>query len=368
MKPTDIKFPNNIQSDFVNELRRQVRNYFEENHISKYGNPRMFVKTVFMFLLFFVPYFLMLTHVIINPSLMLVMWIIMGFGVSGIGLSVMHDANHRSYSKNQNVNRGLSLSLNFVGGFSPTWQYQHNTLHHGYTNIDGFDEDIDPGKILRLSPDKPYYKIYRFQQFYAWFFYGLMTLTWTIDKDFRQLFRYKREGVELSQKRSFGRLLTELIVSKVLYYTYMLVIPIIFLPIPWWMVVIFYFIMHLVSGFMLTIIFQTAHVMPSSEYPNPDKGGSMENNWAIHQLLTTTDYARGNRLFSWYVGGLNFQIEHHLFPNICHVHYHKISKIVEATAKKYNIPYHVQPGFLSALREHFKMLRILGRPVQLQQA
>ncbi len=294
------------------------------------------------------------------------MWIVMGFGMSGIGLSVMHDANHRSYSRNQGVNRFLSYSLNFLGGFAPAWQYQHNTLHHGFTNIEGFDEDIDTVKILRFSPGKPLYRIHRFQQFYAWFFYGLMTLTWTIDKDFKQLFRYRREGIELSQRKSFGALLAELIISKVLYYTYILVIPIIFLPVPWWMVIIFYLSMQMVSGFVLGIIFQTAHVMPSSEYPLPDATGNIENNWAIHQLMTTTDYAPDSKAFSWFVGGLNYQVEHHLFPNICHIHYHNIAPIVESTAHKYNLPYHVRPSFSKALHDHFLMLKMLGRPLVAQ--
>jgi linoleoyl-CoA desaturase len=272
----------------------------------------------------------------------------------------MHDANHRSYSKNQKVNKILSLSLYLLGGFPPTWQYQHNTLHHGFTNIDDHDEDIDPGKILRLSPNKPHFKYHRFQQWYAWFLYGLMTITWSIDKDFKQLFRYKNEGITNHAKKSFGSLLTILIASKIFYYLYILVLPMLLLPVPWWTVFIFYFIMHFISGVFLGMIFQTAHVMPSSEFPLPDDEGNIENNWAIHQLLTTTDYAPNSKFFSWFVGGLNFQIEHHLFPNICHVHYKKIRPIVEEKARQYNLPYYVQPTFPAAVKDHFYMLKDLG--------
>ncbi len=362
MTSTQIKFSNKTQTDFVNELRNQVKDYFESGGISKYGGYRIVLKSIFMFSLYLIPYFLMVTGVVTRPDQIFLLWIIMGFGTAGIGMAVMHDANHRSYSKYQSVNRILSYSLNFLGGFAPTWQYQHNTLHHGFTNIDGFDEDIDAGKMFRFSPNKPLYKIHKFQQFYAWFFYGLMTFTWTLDKDFKQIYRYRKEGVVLSQNKSFGSLLAELIISKVIYYGYLLVIPILFLPVPWWLVVFFYFCMHLISGFILGIIFQTAHVMPSSEYPLPDDNGTIENNWAIHQLLTTTDYSPHNRVFSWFIGGLNYQVEHHLFANISHIHYHNISAIVQRTALKYHLPYHVRKSFPRALYDHFRMLKTLGTP------
>jgi linoleoyl-CoA desaturase len=187
-----------------------------------------------------------------------------------------------------------------------------------------------------------------------------MTLTWSINKDFKQLFGYLKEGIVLNSKMSKKRLITELVVSKILFYGYILVIPLIFLPIAWWAVVLLYLMMHFISGFTLSVIFQTAHVMPESEYPMPDDSGNIDNNWAIHQLMTTNNYAPGNRILSWFVGGLNYQVEHHLFPTICHVHYRKISGIVQETAKEYNIPYHVHPTFINALSAHYQMLKKLG--------
>jgi linoleoyl-CoA desaturase len=363
MKSKAIIFPNAQKQEFVNELRKRIVDYFEENKLSKYGDKTMFLKTIFMFSLYLVPYFLMIFLFVTNPLGLFFLWITMGLGMAGIGLSVMHDANHNSYSKNQRINKVLSYSLNFLGGFSQTWQYQHNTLHHHFTNIDGYDEDIDPGIVLRLSPGKPRHKFHRFQHVYAWFLYSLMTIMWSTVKDFKQLYRYSKEGVKLGRKKSFKKLLTELIISKIIYYTYILVLPILVLPIAWWLVVLFYLSMHLICGFILTVIFQTAHVMPSSKYPVPDQTGTVENNWAIHQLLTTTDYSPHNRLFSWFIGGLNYQVEHHLFPAICHIHYRKISLLVADTAQKYNLPYHVQPSFFDALHKHFEMLKKLGQKV-----
>ncbi len=361
MNTTKIKFANSQELEFVNNLRLRVKNYFEENGISKFGNVNMVIKTVFMFTLFFAPYILMVSGVVTNPWLIVAGFILMGFGTAGIGLSVMHDANHKSYSKHKWVNTILSYSLNLVGGFYPNWQQQHNVMHHGFTNIEGYDEDIDPGNVLRFSPNSELKKHHRYQHIYAWFLYGLMTLTWSIDKDIKQLTRYFKEGVKISKEKSNRQLVIELVISKILYYGYALVIPIIFIPIAWWAVVLLYLMMHFIAGFSLAVIFQTAHVMPENVYPLPDEEGNIENNWAIHQMLTTSNYATKNKVLSWFVGSLNFQVEHHLFPTICHVHYPKLSAIVKKTAEEYNLPYHVQPTFIAAIREHYKMMKSLGR-------
>lgn len=361
MSQKKIKFSNNQETEFVNSLRKKVKSYFDDNGISRYGNASMVIKTIFMLSLFFIPYFLMITGVVANPALIVVCYILMGFGTAGIGLSVMHDANHGSYSRHKWVNKLMSYSMYIVGGYPPNWQYQHNVMHHGFTNIEGYDEDIDPGSVLRFSPNSPLLKHHRYQHIYSWFLYLLMTLTWTIDKDFKQVIRYFREGVEVVKGRSHTYIFTQLVITKILYYLYILVIPILVLPIAWWAVVLLYIFMHFIAGFSLAVIFQTAHVMPTSKYPLPDDKGNIENNWAIHQMLTTSDYAQNNRILTWFVGSLNFQVEHHLFPTICHVHYKKLSEIVRQTAKEYNLPYYVQPTFASALKEHYKMMKSLGR-------
>lgn len=358
-----IKFSPKNNPEFIRELRSKVNDYFDQRHLSKYGNAGMFVKVMLMSALYIVPYLLMVTGVVTSFPLILLSWIVMGTGMAGIGMVLMHDANHGTSTSNQKMNRWLSKSLYFLGGFPPNWRHQHNTMHHGFTNIDGHDEDIAPVGILRFSPHRPYHAIHKFQQWYAWLFYGLMTLSWVTAKDFKQLFRYKKTVITLSSNRSFGFMLADLIIAKVLYYTVMLVIPLIVIPIAWYWTVLFFLIMHFTAGFSLTVIFQTAHVMPDSVYPLPDEEGNVENNWAIHQLLTTSDYAPNSRIFSWLIGGLNYQVEHHLFPNISHVHYKKISVIVKQTADKYQVPYHVQPTFFKAVYNHYKMLKMLGNKI-----
>ena len=356
-----VNFQRDSKDDFINVLRKRVREYFKEKNISRYANATMVFKTIFMVSLYLVPYFLMIFGVITNLWIMLLCWVIMGFGMSGIGLSIMHDAIHGSYSKKPWVNKFFGYFIHLVGGNAFNWNMQHNVLHHSYTNIDGLDHDIDSGKILRFSPNQKRYKIHKAQHIYAWFLYCLMTLSWMSSKDFKNLIQYKNLGLLKNEKRSFAGIFTELIVLKLLYYAYVIVIPIIFLPTPWWLTLIFIVLMHFVAGLILSCIFQLAHVMPTSEYPLPDKDGNMENNFAVHQMLTTANFSPNNKFLYWFVGGLNYQVEHHLFPNICHVHYKELSKIVEATAKEFGIPYNSQPTFFKALKVHKQMLRNLGR-------
>ena len=362
MNLTTVKFNRRQTPEFFSTLKMRVNEYFESRRISTFCTPGMVVKTVVMLGLYLVPYFLIIFDVLESKLLIFAMWALMGFGAAGIGLSVMHDANHGAYSRHKWVNVILGYLLNFLGGSATNWKMQHNVLHHSFTNVDGLDEDIAVGNLLRLSPAQPRLNIHRLQFLYAWFLYGLMTIMWVTSKDFRQLVRYKRNGVLAMQHRPFRELFFELILSKILYYAYILVLPLLLSSAPWWLTVAGFIAMHMILGFTLAIIFQPAHVVSETEFPQPDEKGNMENHWAIHQLLTTSNFAPKSRIFSWFVGGLNFQVEHHLLPNICHVHYKKLSKIVRETAEEYGLPYHVQPTFLAALWSHMKLLWSLGRP------
>jgi linoleoyl-CoA desaturase len=315
-----------------------------------------------MMLVYFVPYGLMLSGIISSVGTIFICGVVMGLGMSGLGLVTMHDANHGSFSKHVWVNNLFSNSLYLLGGFPPNWKYQHNTLHHGYTNIEGHDEDIAHGGILRFSPHKPLKKIHQYQYIYAWFFYCLMTFSWVTIKDFKKLRDYKNEGAILSSSSNYKALFYKMLISKVIYYAVFLALPLVFIPLAWYWVLAGFLIMHFTSGLILSTIFQTAHVVPTSEYPLPDNNNEMDNNWAVHQLYTTSDFAPGSKLFSWLIGGLNYQVVHHLFPNISHVHYKNLAKIVEETALKYQLPYHVNKTFSGAVYQHALMLKSLGKP------
>jgi linoleoyl-CoA desaturase len=346
--------------DFVVELNKRVNDYFRSNKIERHCNAEMIVKTVVMFLLYFVPYVLIITNTVTSTASLLGLAFIMGIGLAGIGLSVMHDANHGAYSKKRWVNDFIGYSLNMLGATSFNWKVQHNVLHHSYTNIFEEDEDISPRGALRMAPQSEWKPVHRYQHLYAWFLYGLMTIVWVIFKDFSRLIKYQRNGLLHAQKTTVAAQWAVLAITKIVYIAYAFVIPLMTTDLLWWQVLIGLIFMHYVAGFILAIIFQPAHVVEGTEYPEPDEHKSLEHNWAIHQLLTTTNYGNGSRLLSWYVGGLNFQIEHHLFPHICHVHYRKISTIVKATAQEFGLPYKSYKTFGGAVMAHARMLKHLG--------
>lgn len=359
LKP--IKYSKKIGTDFNNTLNKRVRAYFKDNNISKYANANMKIKTVFMICLYFTPLGFMMSGMVQSVWLVGLMYFIMALGMAGIGLSVMHDANHGAYSKKAWVNKWLGKIIISISGCAATWKIQHNVLHHSYTNVEGFDEDIQPPSFLRFSPNSEHKPIHRFQHLYAWFFYGLMTVSWATTKDFTALFRYKKMNLTKTENPRFGILLTELIIGKLFYFTITIVIPVLMIDIAWYWFVIFVFMLHFTAGLILSLVFQPAHVVPDTKFVVASEDSSIDNNFAIHQMMTTANFAPKSRILYWLIGGLNYQVEHHLFPNICHVHYKKISKIVRETAEEYGIPYNSNSTFFSAIRDHFKMLKAIGR-------
>lgn len=362
-----LKF-SNVQPDFFTTLNKRVNEYFKSNGISRHANSEMVIKTIFMFALYFIPYGFMISGAFLNPWALLGLFFVMGLGKAGIGLSIMHDANHGSYSSKAWVNTTIGYSLNLIGGNAFNWKVQHNVLHHTYTNVHDADEDISPRGVLRMSPQSAWKPLHRFQYIYAWFFYGLLTFVWVVLKDYGKIVRYSKDGLVAKMKANLYAEWAILVGSKALYLLYIIVLPILLLPVAWWWFLLGFVVMHFVSGFMLAIIFQPAHVIDGTEYPDPDENGKLENSWAIHQLRTTTNFAQRSKIFSWYVGGLNLQVEHHLFPNICHVHYRKISNIVKTTAEEFNLPYKSYDTFPQALVGHTKLLKELGKRPALQVA
>lgn len=349
-----------INREFTQTLNKRVNEYFKTNNISRVGNTEMVIKTVVMFGLYFIPYALILGGVVTGLGWMFALVLIMSLGLAGIGLSVMHDANHGAYSNKKWLNTLMGYSLNMVGANAFNWKIQHNVLHHTYTNVHEEDEDISPRGVLRLSPHSNWKWFHKYQFIYAWFLYGLMTIVWMVFKDFVRIIRYQQNGLARSNNANIVKEWLILIATKLVYISYIFVIPFLVTSLSGWQILFGILTMHYIAGFILAIIFQPAHVIEGTEYPLPDEHHKLENTWAVHQLHTTTNFGNKSRWFSWYVGGLNFQIEHHLFPNICHVHYRKISGIVESTAREYNLPYKSATTFVDALLGHARLLKQLG--------
>ena len=357
---SSVNFVQGKNVEFYKVLRKRVNGYFKDKNISRHANSAMVFKTICMVSMYVIPFVLILT-LGIQSWAVVGLWALMGFGMAGCGLSVMHDSNHGAYSKNPAVNTFIGQILILLAGNPSNWRIQHNVLHHTYTNVTNLDEDIAPPPfILRFSPHTKRHKIHRFQHIYAYFFYGLMTMMWFVSKDYTQAMRYKKMDLLKTQGLTFKKHIRNIIVNKLLYAAIFIALPFWLSPASWYITLTGYILMQFICGFILGIIFQPAHVVPTSNYPMPDKSGDIEADWAVSQMYNTANFAHESRLFSWYVGGLNYQVEHHLFPNICHIHYRKISEIVKSTAEEFEVPYHSYATFIGALKEHTKMLYDLG--------
>ena len=355
-----IKFVNKDKTQFYRILKERVDNYFIDNKISPHANIQMVIKTIVMLSLYFVPYFLILTQEWGIGAF----WIcsaVMGLGLAGIGMSVMHDANHDAYSANPTINKIIAFSLTLVGGDNRNWKTQHNILHHTYTNIYKHDRDIDNKVAMRFSPVSEHKKIHRFQVLYVFFFYSILSLYWTTVKDFIQYFEFINNGQHRDSSWQKTKTLLGLILWKIFYLAYMFGIPMYIVHLSFLQCLIGFITLHTVAGIILSVIFQLAHVIEETTFPVPDDKGNIENEWAIHQLETTADFAKRNPILTFYLGGLNFQAIHHLFPRVCHIHYPKIAPIVEQTAKEFGVTYLHNESFWKAFASHMRMISKLGR-------
>jgi len=354
-----LKFITKDRNLFTVTLKKNVNDYFKEKGISTKGNFKMVVKSVAMVAMYVVPFIVMLTVPLSNWTIF-PLSVLMGVGMACVGMGVMHDAAHGSFSKRLWLNNLFGSFMYGIGGNAFNWKIQHNILHHTYTNIGGFDEDINPKGVLRLSKKTTLKRAHRFQHIYAFFLYCLMTLA-RIVNEFGQLIRYNKAGFTKLQGSTSKKEMIKLISGKIIYLFIILGLPLLFSYYSWWLIILGFLIMHFVAGIFMTTVFQMAHLVEEAEQPLPNEEGIINNEWTIHELETTANFARKSRIFGWMIGGLNYQIEHHLFPNICHVHYRAISPIVEKTAKEFGLRYNENGTFFNAIGSHIRMLRALGR-------
>jgi linoleoyl-CoA desaturase len=349
---------------FIRELRRRVDAYFERTGRRRRDCPQMYFKTATILAWFFGSYLLLL-FVATSWWSVLPLTVILGLAIAAIGFNIQHDGGHRAYSDHQWVNKIMALTLDMMGGSSYLWDWKHNSIHHTYPNIEGQDDDINLGFLGRLSPGQPRFKFHRLQGIYLWFLYGFMAIKWHLVDDFWQISIGKIGTHKIPRPK--GKDLVIFIAGKVVFVSLAFVIPMLLHP--WWAVLCVYVSAAFVSGVVLSVVFQLAHCVEEASFPVPvaGPGGTekMETDWAVHQVQTTVDFARGNRVLCWFLGGLNFQIEHHLFHKICHIHYPALSKLVEEACHDFGITYAEHKTMVSAIGSHFRWLVEMGRPVEM---
>lgn len=345
------------QGSFHVALKQRVNDYFTSIKKPSTGNAALLLKGV----LFCACYVFLYIHLIFfTPAWWLCIpeCILLGGFTAAIGFNVMHDGSHGSFSKYKILNKIAGFSLNFLGASAIMWNMKHNIIHHTYTNIDGVDDDIEAGPLLRFTASQKKYKFHKFQHYYFWFLYTLLHLMWIFVSDYRKYFT-RRIGVVQLRKMTLKEHIA-FWAAKIIYAFMVVALPIYRLGFVNWL--LGFLLVSMVTGFIISIVFQLAHTVEHTNFPLPSEdSGKIENEWAIHQVVTTANFATGNRLISWLVGGLNFQIEHHLFPKISHVHYPAISKIIRKTCEEYGIQYIEYRKMSQAIVSHVAYLRRLGR-------
>ena len=358
-EPPKLKF--NGSDRFLRELRKRVDAYFEHTGRARRDCPQMYFKTATI-LAWFIAAYVLLLFVVTSWWLVLPLAAILGLSMAAIGFNIQHDGAHQAYSERRWVNRMMALTLDLIGGSSYLWNWKHNTIHHTYPNISGYDDDINIGFFGRLSPQDRRFPFHRLQGIYLWLLYGFLAVKWHLVDDFYNIAVGRIGGHKIPRPK--GRDLLVFIGGKIVFFSLAFVIPILLHHV--WSVLLVYGVAAFVSGVVLSIVFQLAHCVQEADFPVPVPAGDgrarMETEWAVHQVQTTVDFARGNPVLCWLLGGLNFQIEHHLFNKISHVHYPAISKLVEQTCHEFGVRYAAHRTLLGAVASHFRWLIVMGRP------
>jgi linoleoyl-CoA desaturase len=318
--------------------------------------PEMYRKTAIIFAIFASAYVL-LVFAASAWWLAVPLAILLALSIVGIGFNVMHDASHQAYSDRPWLNRLLAMSLDLVGGSSHFWRWKHVVFHHTFVNVIGYDTDINLAGLGRLTPHHPRAPVHRWQQWYVWLLYGVMVMKWHVFDDFRLALNGRMGDHQVPPPHGW-RPLTIYFGGKLIFFSLAFAIPLAFHPL--WVVVAVYALTASVVGLVLGAVFQLAHCVEDADFPLDRTPGRIDKAWAVHQIETSVDFARDNRAATWLLGGLNFQIEHHLFPRICHVNYAAIAPVVEKTCQEFGVRYHRSPTVLAALRSHYRWLSRMG--------
>lgn len=343
-------------NSFHKELKRRITQHFVRNEISTKDDVKLYQKTLVIMTWFIVSWTLLVfaAQTWWQAGLLCIS---LALAMGGIGFSIQHDGNHKAYSSHSWINQMAGFGADLMGVSSYFWNLHHTLLHHSYTNVCGVDLDIDLGVLARYAPQQERRWFHRFQHLYLPVLYCFLLVNWHFYRDFNDFVRGTVGEYKIPRPKGNDLLL--FIVGKIGFFALAFGIPCWFHPVS--QVMVGYLFTSAIVGLLLSFVFQTAHCMPQAKFVDiPADDRPLEDNWAVHQLETTVNFAPNNQLLSWYVGGLNYQVEHHLFPGISHVHYPEMATIVRDTCEEYGVTYNALPTFRDAIVAHFEWLWIMG--------
>ncbi len=352
----NVKFKStNAETLFFDELKREVYSYFETAKKNTYGNAEMLSKFFLWVIFWMISWYAI---ILLRDHF----WLAVLTGVAHmfthvmIAFNVAHDANHNAMFKSKRANTFVGYIIELLGCSRKMWVLSHNQEHHSFVNVHQHDNNIDGFNLVRLCPHDKWAPRFKYQWLYAPFVYGLVTFNYATFRDIKLLFRYSKDrSTRLSPK-----FYVEFALFKIIYYSYLFFIPIFVFGVSFKIIVAYFLLGHFVNGLFLTIIFVTGHLVESTTYPDVENN-IVSKNWAVHVISTTCDYSTRSSFMQWLIGGINLHVAHHLFPKICHVHYKHISPIIRRVARKHGYACQEIPLFTTAVKSHFKLLKLLGR-------
>ncbi len=350
-----LKFSKDEGSQFYKELNERIEQYFSENKIRKTGNKIMIFKIVLYFSLDILFYGLMITS---TTSIgFYTFYLLMGLSVLMTAFNISHDAAHGVAVKSKFWNKLLfSLSFNLQGNNAYVWGKNHNESHHLYTNVEGSDIDVLNNPLFRMTESQELKWFHRYQFIYAPFLYLLYSINWFFFRETLMLFNLSSRTIKIEIPRNE---VVKLVIYKLLYIGYMIILPIYFLPFGWQTVLLSFLLNHFMVSILFVGVLGVSHLSDFVEHPLPDQNNKLDMSWPKLQMCTSVDYDADSRFFNWTLGGFNAHTLHHLLPNICHVHYLEILPIFRELAQKHGLNYMEMP-YRKSLASHFRFLKAMG--------
>jgi linoleoyl-CoA desaturase len=341
--------------DFLKTVRARVNDALAAR--ARGGNTGIQRKAAFVAVWFAASFVLMLT--VKSGWLQLALCFSYALAASAVGFNIFHDANHGTLTSSARRNAVIgAIASTVLGPSRYLWNYKHNILHHRFTNVHNWDDDLETRGFLRLSPNQPWKARYRGQHVFVFALYAINAVEMVFVKDFVQYFTLRMNDHQRIPAMS-GADKFEFWICKAIYFSVFIGLPVALLPISH--VIAGFLVYQLTLGLALGLVFSMAHQVESVGFADP-KGNPARicEEWATHQMRTTANFANRSSLWTWYSGGLNHQIEHHLFPALNHTHYKTIRQIVVQTAGEFGLPYHHYDSYGAALHSHYRHLRTLS--------
>src|SRR6185503_9894076 len=344
------------KNDFYKLLQKDVSTYLQTKTNHQYADSFMVLKIFFCLLLYGISY-----SQYINSSYNYLQWVgwclVFGFSNMLLGVNIAHDAIHRALFRKKWLNKIAGLNFDLIGISSYTWKLKHNYVHHQYPNVMHVDTDIEAGPLLRFSPADKKRWFHRYQHIYAPFIYILFSLHMVFINDILLLPRLLRLGYPHRQHSKW--IFVTILFQKLVYIFVTLLLPLYQLPFAARQVIAGFLLMHFTLSLFLALVLLPSHLFEKTSFSAVTPAGDLGEDWTVHQLNTTLDFAAQSRLVHFLFGGFNTNVVHHLFPGICHCHYKELSGFVAKRAAELDLPYH-HSTLRGAIVSHFKTLKKLG--------